>query len=318
MRRAVGVDLGGTHARAALVDVETGTVVGADTKAKVLDKQPERVAELVAEVVSKVDPERERVGIGIGFAGMLRGWTGVVTNAPNFGWREVAFRQILQNALEARSGRSEKVELYNDLNSIAYGEATYGGARGERDVLCVYIGTGIGSGLILEGKLYIGSNHLAGEIGHTRVVSNGRRCGCGQRGCIEAYASGKNIQARAREELVTQTSSAVELAGGLDKLHAGHLDQAASDGDRYATELWDEIAEKLGLVLAGAVTLLNPTRLVLGGGMWQGAPELRRRTSLIIQDAVNRPAMENFAIVETALGDSAGFLGGAALIAHAQ
>ncbi len=318
MTLAVGVDLGGTHARAALVDVDKGAVVGAETKAKVLDKQPDRVAELVADVVSQVDPSRERVGVGIGFAGMLRGWTGVVSNAPNFGWREVPFRDILQTALERRSGRSEKIELYNDLNSIAYGEAMYGGARGERDVLCVYIGTGIGSGLIVDGKLYVGANHLAGEIGHTRVVQNGRQCGCGQRGCIEAYASGKNIQARAREELKTQKSRALEIAGGLDQVHAGHLDQAASEGDDYATALWDEISEKLGLVLAAAVTLLNPTRLVLGGGMWQGAPELRRRTSLIIQDAINRPAAENFAMVETALGDSAGFLGGAALIAHKQ
>src|SRR5678815_868836 len=104
---------------------------------------------------------------------MLRGWTGVVVNSPNFGWREVDFRSLLR----ARVG--ERTELYNDLNAITFGEASYGGAKGVRDVFCVYVGTGVGSGIVADGKLYSGSNHVAGELGHIKVVPDGRLCGCG-------------------------------------------------------------------------------------------------------------------------------------------
>jgi glucokinase len=305
MRLAVGVDLGGTNVRAALVDVDSGELVGGEAKAPVAAKDPEEVADLVARVVKMVDPEEHRLGVGIGFAGMLRGWTGVVVNAPNFGWREVDFRSVLR----ARVG--QRTELYNDLNAIAFGEARFGGARGVPDVFCVYVGTGVGSGIVLEGRLYIGATHLAGEFGHIKVIPEGRLCGCGQRGCLEAYTSGRNIQERAREEAKGLT---VELAGGIENVHAGHIEEAAQKGDPWADRLWNEIAGHLGLALGNAVTLLNPSRLVMGGGVWQRSPELRRRTLEVLMAHLNRPSLEGFAVVETTLGDMAGVLGSAALI----
>jgi glucokinase len=308
MTLAVGVDLGGTNVRAALIDTSDGRLL-TETKAPVADKGPEAVAELVEGVVKKVDPEERRAGVGIGFAGMLRGWTGVVVNAPNFGWREVDFRKLLR----ARVG--DRTELYNDLNAIAFGEAMYGGAKGFREVLCVYVGTGVGSGIVADGKLYIGANHLAGEFGHVKVVPGGRLCGCGQHGCLEAYASGRNIQARAREELAAGAKSlAVELAGGIEHVHAGFLDEAARKGDDYADRLWSEIAGYLGVQLGNAVTILNPSRLVMGGGVWQGAPELKRRTLAVFDANINRPSTEAFALTDTVLGDNAGVLGAAALV----
>jgi glucokinase len=218
-----------------------------------------------------------------------------------------------------RAQVGEKCELYNDLNAIAYGESCYGGARGKGDVLCVYVGTGVGSGIVTGGTLYSGATHLAGEIGHTKVIANGRQCGCGMRGCLEAYTSGRNIQKRAQEELrAGERSLAVELAGGIDHVHAGFLDEAARRGDTYAHQLWEEVASLLGMALANAVTLLNPARLVMGGGVWQGAPELRRRTVARIFDFVNQPSREGFEIVDTTLEDAAGMLGAAALIAGHQ
>jgi glucokinase len=307
MSLAVGVDLGGSNVRAALIDTTSGAFVGADAKRPVTDHAPEAVAGLVETVVRAVDPQNRRVGVGVGFAGMLRGWTGVVVNSPNFGWREVDLRSLLRAKVGART------ELYNDLNAIAFGEAMYGGAKGARDVLCVYVGTGVGAGIVADGKLQIGATHLAGELGHVKVVPGGRLCGCGQRGCLEAYTSGKNIQARAREKLTG--GLAVELAGGLEHVHAGHLDEAALKGDPYADHLWTEVAGYLGVALGNAVTTLNPSRLVMGGGVWQGAPELRRRTLAQFYEHVNRPSLEEFAIADTTLGDTAGVLGAAALIA---
>jgi glucokinase len=307
---AVGLDLGGTNLRAALVDVAVGAIVGDEQKAPVADKDPMHVAALVERLVRAVDPENRRIGVGVGFAGMLRGWTGVVVNSPNFGWREVNFRGLLRDRL------GPAVELYNDLNAITFGETRFGAARGVRDVVCVYVGTGVGGGLVTDGRLYTGATHLAGEIGHSKVVLGGRLCGCGQHGCLEAYTSGRNLAARAHEELRGRDSLAVQLAGGIEQVHAGFLDEAARRGDAYATALWDEVSCLLGMALANAVSILNPARLVMGGGVWHGAPELKRRTLEVLLAAVNAPALEGFQVVDTTLGDSAGVLGAAASIAE--
>ena len=306
---AVGVDLGGTNLRAALVDVPSGQLLAEDKRPHV-DRSPDAVAASLAAAVRAVDPEHRRGGLGVGIAAMLRGWTGVVIKAPNLGWREVAFRQALETRLPG-----EPIELYNDLNAIALGEARYGGARGTRDVLCVYLGTGIGAGLVVDGRLYAGATHLAGEIGHAKVVlEGGRLCGCGEHGCLEAYASGTHIAQRAREELQTRPSLAIELAGGADKVHAGHLDEAARRGDAYAEALWDEVSRHVGLALGAAVTLLNPSRLVVGGGVLAGAPRLGELVRARLRRAANPPSLGGFELVETTLGDHAGVLGAAAAI----
>jgi glucokinase len=311
--KAVGVDLGGTHARAALVHLPQGVVEREEKSTIPADsRQPEAVAALVAALVARVDPDGQRIGVGVGFAGMLRGFTGVVVNAPNFGWRDVALRSLLRGHL------GENVELYNDVNAIAFGEARYGNARAVADVLCVFVGTGIGGGLVLNGRLYSGATHLAGEIGHVKVVPGGRLCGCGQRGCLEAYASGVHLRERALEELHDCESLALDLAGSLERLHAGHLDEAARHQDGYASRLWDEVAGHLGTVLANAVTIFNPARLVMGGGVWQGAPELRTRTEKVLRRIANAPSLIGFQLVDTALGDSAGVLGAATLVAEAK
>jgi glucokinase len=311
-RLSVGVDLGGTHVRAGLVDLD-GSRILVEERAKLVDRDPAAIADLIARMVATIDPGGTRRGVGIGVAGMLRGWSGVVANAPNLGWREVNFRALLRAQL------GERVELYNDLNAIAFGETAFGAARGVRDALCVFVGTGVGAGLVTDGQLYIGATHLAGEIGHVKVVPNGRRCGCGARGCLEAYASGAHLAARAREELGPgggMQSKAVEIAGSWERVHAGHIDEAARAGDGWALALWAEVAPLLGRTLANAVTLLNPSRLVLGGGVWDGAQLLRERATFAYGEAVNAPTAEAVTLVDSVLGDAAGVLGAAALIAE--
>jgi glucokinase len=310
---AVGIDLGGTNLRAALVSVSDGKILQ-QTKRKLEQREPDQVARAIAELTAEVDPDRKRTGVGIGIAAMLRGFTGVVVNAPNLGWREVDFRSLVKSAL----ADGAPVELYNDLNAIALGEQRYGAGRGHKDVLCVYVGTGVGAGLVLDGRLYSGASHLAGELGHVKVVlENGRLCGCGARGCLEAYTSGTHIAQRAREELATRTSAAVELAGSREAVHAGHLDEAARRGDAYALGLWDEISRTLGLALGAAVTLVNPSRLVTGGGVFTGAPLLAEKVRERLRVAANAPSLVGFDIVETNLGDHAGVLGASAAISDA-
>lgn len=314
MTRAIGVDLGATNLRVALVDPperarELRVELGGDT-------WPESVADRLAAAVAEVAPDAPGTPVGVGVAGMLRGHTGVVANAPNLGWRDVDFRALLRARLPDR-----RVDLYNDLNAIAYGEFMWGAGRGATDVLCVYVGSGVGGGIVAGGRLVDGASNAAGEIGHVKVARgpDARACGCGARGCLEAYVGGHRLTDRARADLAAGVRSrAVELAGGdATKVHPGHLDRAAADGDPYAVALWDEIAPLLGDVLASAVTILNPGRLILGGGVWTGAPELRRRVLAAYHARVNAASGEACMVVDAALGDDAGILGAAALVALA-
>jgi glucokinase len=318
MRLAIGMDMGGTHIRGALVDTDQqNPTFLAEERVDVTDHAPSNVVDLVATVVDHVSTAAKApiAGVGMGIAAMLRGQTGVIANAPNLGWRDVDLRGMLRERL------GKPIDLYNDLNAIAWGEHQYGAGRGAHNILCVYIGTGIGGGIVLDDKLYFGAGHQAGEIGHTKVVigPSARPCGCGQRGCVEAYAGGRNLQMRVRKELAEgQKSRVLDLAGGkIDAVHAGIIDQAARDGDAYAKALWAEVTPFVGLALANAVTLLNPDRLVLGGGFWDGAPEFRRLVLQSFEVEVNASTRETLTITSTALGDTAGMLGSAHLIAHA-
>jgi glucokinase len=319
MTLAVGVDLGGTRLRAALVDTAADAPsLLAEERLEVGEaRAPAQVADLLATAVDRVTRNANDpiAGVGVGIAAQLRGRTGVVANAPNFGWREVDFRELLR----ARLGT--KVDLYNDLKAITWGEARYGAGQGSQHMLCIYLGTGIGSGICAGGRLVYGVGNLAGEIGHTKVVwgPDARPCGCGQRGCIEAYAGGKNLQMRVQSELgAGAKSAALELAGGdVAAVHPGHVDEAARAGDSYARTLWAEIAPLLGITLANACTMLNPDRMVMGGGTWSGTPELRRLTLEVFWDRINAAHKEWVTVVETSLGAIAGMLGAASLITAA-
>jgi glucokinase len=322
MTLAIGIDLGATNLRAALVDTLPRSIIVPDLrgerKRKLPATDPDTVVSVIAKEVAAIvaeAPEALHAPVGIGIAAMLRGDTGIVDNAPNLGWRNVDFLSMLR----ARTP-GHRFELANDVNAIAFGEYCYGAGRGARDILCVFVGTGIGGGIVAGGVLVKGASHIAGEIGHSKVVldASARPCGCGLRGCIEAYASGKNLARRAREEVGAGASpQTLAFAGSLDALHGGHIDQAARAGDRWATALWDEIAPLFGAVLANAVTLLNPGRLILGGSVVWGTPELMQRTRAAYERFVNVPSGAACTMVEAQLSDTAGILGSAALAALA-
>lgn len=311
MTLAIGIDLGGTNLRAAVVDT-AGRSARLDQEQKVAlpGTEPEVVADFIASTVARFGVPGAPLGIGL--AGMLRGTTGIVENAPNLGWRGVDFRALLTARMPGRTLR-----LANDVGAITFGEYSFGAGRGTQHLLCIYAGTGIGGGLISSGSLVTGATGVAAEIGHTKVVydESARPCGCGMRGCIEAYAGGRLLTNRAQEELSSgATSIALELAGGdLKTLHPGHLDEAVRRGDRYATELWDEIAPLFGMVVANAVTLFNPARVIFGGNVLWNAVELRRRVLDWYQRLVNTASGSACQIVEAELGDAAGILGAASL-----
>lgn len=250
------------------------------------------------------------VPVGVGIAAMLRGFEGDVANSPNLGWRDEPFGQMLASAL----GPRRPVRLYNDVNAIVYGEYAFGTGVGATDVLGVFIGTGVGGGLVAESRLIEGASNCSVEIGHVKVDlrPNAPLCGCGGRGCLEAFAGGRNLQDRLREELAAgQPSIITSLAGSVEQVTPGHLDQAAAQEDPYALALYDDLVPKIASSLANAVFVLNPARLILGGGMLMRMPVLRQRIIEDIPRYLTKAQIEPLTIVETQLGEDAGLLGSA-------
>ena len=313
MTLAIGIDLGGTNLRAAIIDASSKLVE--PRKERVGEpRDPATIVERCARICEQLAPSGEAT-VGVGVAAMLRGNQGMVANAPHLRWRDVPFGQLLAKRLGPRF----KLGLYNDVNAIIYGEAVAGAARGSRDVLGVYVGTGIGGGLIINGALAEGTSNCAGEIGHTKVRwdEDAAPCACGSRGCIEAYCGGSYIQKRITAELTAGAKSrAVEIAGSIEAVNPGHVDQAASEGDEWALGLWTELAPLLAVALGNAIALLNPERLVLGGGMLGRCQTLYDLLQTALTIAGNAPSLEAMTIVLAELGDDAGIVGAAHLAAR--
>jgi len=314
---ALGVDLGGTNVRAAAVDRDTGEIVSA-RRHRHGDRAPASVvldtARAVREAAQQAGldlPEAGRVGVGV--AGQCLGATGTVLNAPNLGWRNVAFGELLSRELGA------PVRIANDLSAAAWGERLHGAAKGLDDVALVFVGSGVGAGLILGGRLHEGARGVAGELGHVKVRpppgTPPRRCGCGETSCLEAYTSGVNLAARVREELRAGAASSVRdlVQGDLARVSANAVEDAWSAGDPYARRLWDEVSDLLGNAVASLVTLLNPARVILGGGVILHCPELARLVREKLAAQVSRSAALGLSVEPARLGDDAGVIGAALL-----
>jgi len=305
-----GVDLGGTKIYTALAD-RRGKLL-AELKVPTGGPDPERVAARIAETVGEVLRRAGADGIsalGIGAPGPLDAVTGVVQQAPNLGWRDVPLREKLERLLRV------PVAVDNDASLAALGEHCYGAGRGVRHMVYVTVSTGVGGGLILDGKLYHGAGCAAGEIGHITVAPDGPPCGCGNRGCLEALASG-TAMARAARELVAAGGGRAILAaagGRAEAITARAVAEAAAAGDAEAARILTAAGRALGTGLAAVINLLNPELLVLGGGAMRVGPvfwrameeELRRR-------ALAHP-LGQVRLVPAALGERSGVLGAVAL-----
>jgi len=313
---AAGIDLGGTNLRAALFGDAPTTPLAVHKQRVGDERSPEAIArrinDAIDHLVAEASATEQRVVVGIGVAAMLADSHGGIANSPHLHWRDLAFGPLLDAALTDRPW-----VLYNDVDAISYGEYRAGAAKDQDDTIAVFVGTGIGGGIIANGELVRGAHSCAAEIGHVKVAfgDDAAPCACGSRGCIEAYAGGNYVQQRARRELSAGArSAAVDLAGGdPTQVTPGHLDAAASDGDDYSLALFDELAPLLGGVLANAVTLLNPSCLILGGGMLSRTPLFREHVITALEVAVNAPALLGLTIADAALGDDAGLVGSALL-----
>ncbi|MBI5067057.1 MAG: ROK family protein [Deltaproteobacteria bacterium] len=310
---ALGLDLGGTSVRAAVLDPVSGAIL-ASAKEQHADRSPEavvaacvRVAQAAVAAAGCALPGSAAIGV----AGQCAGHSGLVVNAPNLGWRMVPLAERLGRALGLR------VRVLNDLSAAAIGEHRFGAARGVEDAVLFFAGSGVGAGLLVGGRLAEGGAGFAGEVGHVKVIPRPttpeRRCGCGQLGCLEAYTGGHALTARAREALAAGRMQGLAAAVGGDAalVIPSRIEQAAAAGDADAASLWEEAGELLGDAAANLVTVLNPARLVLGGGVLLGCPLLFARVEARLRDRASASAGQSLAVVRAALGDDAGVVGAA-------
>lgn len=263
MAVTVGVDVGGTKIAGGVVD----------TAGKIIDRvrrdtpstDPEAIVEQIIAVVTELRGAHDIEAVGVGSAGFVDAGRSTVLFAPNLAWRNLPVGE----RVAAATGLPTVVE--NDANSAAWGEFRFGAAEDVDDMVCLTLGTGVGGGLVLDGALYRGAHGIGGELGHLRLVPQGRRCGCGRQGCLEQYASGKALVRDAREAAAERPAAAarlLDLAGGDAGAVRGEMvTRAAQEGDPLAVELLAGIGRWLGEGLASLGAVLDPAVFVIGGGV---------------------------------------------------
>lgn len=263
MTIALGIDIGGTQLRAAVVAAD-GRIVDRDRRPTPAEDPTSLVATLVEVVTDVHERHGTDVPVGIGIAGLVTA-DGTVRYGPNIGIRDLPLADRL------RDGTGAEVVVANDASVAALGEQRVGAGRAHRDLVLVTLGTGVGGGVVVSGRLLTGAGGFAGELGHVVVAEGGRPCPCGNRGCVEAYASGSAIGALARDRLVDPTT--VSSLRELDQVMGPDVTAAARAGDAVAVEVLTEAGTWLGVALASIVNILDPEVILLGGGAAEAASE---------------------------------------------
>ena len=271
MALTIGVDVGGTKVAAGVVD-EQGRVLATATR-DTPSQDPRRTEDVIVEVVGELAVSHDVEAVGVGAAGFVDAQRSTVLFAPNLAWRDEPLRAGIEGRCEL------PVVIENDANAAAWGEVRFGAGRGEDFVVVLTVGTGIGGGIVLGGRLLRGRFGVAGEIGHINMVPDGRRCGCGLEGCWEQYASGGALVKEAQELAEASPAMAADLlrlAGGKAEMITGPVvTQAAQEGDVAALRCFDVVGTWLGRGMAQLAAVLDPGLFVLGGGV-SAAGELLR------------------------------------------
>ncbi|MGI8587871.1 MAG: ROK family protein [Chloroflexia bacterium] len=317
----VGVDLGGTKIMTARVS-PAGEVLEqhreATPAAEGVDAVVEAILRSIQAVIADADPA-ELIGVGVGAPGPLDPATGILYSPPNLpGWDSVPLRDILGERLAALLDRPVPVQLGNDANAAALGEYLFGVGRdrpGLRHLVYFTISTGIGSGVIADGRIFGGAHGLAVELGHTTVDLHGPRCKCGNIGCIEAIAAGPAI-ARQGAELVAGGKAPVlaALAGGrADAVTTELVEAAARQGDPDALDLITHAGVAIGTAVVNAIHTFNPQMIVIGGGVAKMGPMLFEPLEATVRERTMPPFLRDLQILPATLGDQVGVLGAAAL-----
>jgi glucokinase len=304
---AIGIDVGGTKIAAAVVD-ESGVVV----RHLRVATPPALEGALDAMVAAVAELDAPGIPVGLGVAGFVGLDGSTVVLAPNLGWRD----EPLGLRLADRLGVAVRVE--NDANVAAWAEARFGAAVGRTAVVCVTVGTGVGGGVVIDGRLQRGGFGSAGEVGHLPVVPDGLPCGCGQRGCLEQYASGTALVRAARRLLDSSDAAGTAAlraacAGRPEDLHGPAITDLARSGDPAARALLGELGDWLSVGLAALTAVLDPECFVIGGGVADAGEELLGPVRDGLRRRLPGPARAGAEVVAARLGNDAGMIGAADL-----
>lgn len=307
MSVTIGVDVGGTKIAAGVVDADGGIIdkERVETPAQDADATVQAIVDVTTRLRARQDGV---IGVGISAAGFISADRATVLFAPNMAWRDLPLRDRLEEALRL------PVVVENDGNAAAWGEFTHGSAKDADDLLMVAIGTGVGGGIVAAGGLVRGTYGIAAEVGHLRVVPQGHPCGCGQRGCLEQYASGSALVRFARERVAAGDLLLSEVDGDPARIDGLLVTRLARAGDALSIELLADLGRWLGEGLASLAAVLDPGLIVIGGGVAEAGDlvmgPVKGAFEATLPATDNRPHAE---IRIAALGNEAAIIGAAAL-----
>ena len=306
----LGVDLGGTKINVGLIDAN-GQPLSVNASKVPESKDPDMVIEAISagaeECLSKSGQKAQALGIGV--AAQVD-QEGVVRTSPNLGWRNVPLKKKLEQKLGL------PVYMTNDVRAATWGEWKYGAGKGINDLVLLFVGTGVGGGVVTGGKILTGCSNIGGELGHMTIVHNGRKCRCPNKGCLEAYVGGWAIAERVQEAIQTMSvegKTILTLAGSVNYVTSIILNQAYRRGDLLARVLVQETGRYLATGIINIVNIFNPCRVILGGGVIEGIPELISIAKDIVSADALEPAIESLQIVKSSLGSNAAVIGAATL-----
>lgn len=307
----VGVDLGGTAIKVGICNAEgnllhtyegpTGTAEGVDT---VIDNIEKYVRQIVEDSPYTWE---QLAGVGAGVAGFTNIREGIIILAPNIGFRNVPIRAILEDRL------NKPVKIDNDANVAALGEAWSGAGQGVENCICYTLGTGVGGGIIINGKIYQGFAGLAGELGHISVVPDleAIQCGCGNLGCLETVSSATGIIRMANDAVTRGDRTSLAL---VEKIAAKEVFDAAKEGDEVALRIVQRSAFYLGKSMAAVAAVLNPEVFIIGGGVSKAGEILFDEVRRVFAKLAPAPVQTGVSIIPAKLGNDAGIVGAAGLL----
>jgi glucokinase len=315
LQYVVGVDLGGTKIELGVVDAAGRMHHHLRLETRV-EEGPQVIENQILVSIQSLQKQIgvPILGVGVGAAGQIHAQTGEVIFAPNLKWHHVPLQFNLEQALKI------PVRIINDVRAITWGEWQYGAGKGYDDLLCVFVGTGIGGGIVSGGRLLIGCSNTFGEIGHMTIDFKGPICTCGKRGCLEAFAGGWGIAARAQEAIEADgRGDASQLLlkkvnGELNAMTARTVVQAYHEGDEMAKRIIEQAKQALIAGIASLVNAFNPCRLILGGGVIEGLPEFVQAINEEVRRIALKAATQSLTIVPARLGKEVGIIGSAAAI----
>ncbi len=307
-KKVIGIDVGGTNLRGALVSAD-GKIINRRKTASDADRGIEAVIENLVKLIRNVSGGEHVSAVGFGIPGIIDFKEGIITQAPNIC---SVNNYPIRNNLRARLGDTIKVIVENDANCAAVGEWWMGAGKDAGSIVMITLGTGVGGGIVLDGKLWRGADGFGGEVGHMTIYPDGARCNCGNYGCLESYSSATAVRRMVREALAekdSKTSLRDLIRDEEPERIPEAVMKAALDGDGAALGIWEQFGAALGIGMASLVNILNVEIIVIGGGVsaaWEmfigkALAELKRR-------ALRAPA-ERVKVMKNVLGDDSGIIG---------